>query len=65
MTEAEKGTLDAFRIQDKHPASTNDDLPEEVQGYIAGLEMAVYHGKQDALGGRCIVFSLIGAALLQ
>jgi hypothetical protein len=64
MTEAEKRTLDAFRMQSEHPAADSDDLPEEVQGYINGLEMAIYDLKQDKAANIALACSLAGAAWL-
>src|SRR5262245_48784989 len=49
LTEVEKRQLDAFRMQEKHPAADYDDLPEEVKRYIGSLEMEVYDNKQGAL----------------
>ncbi len=31
VSEAEKRQLDAFRMQERHPAASYQDLPEEVQ----------------------------------
>lgn len=64
LTEDEKRQFDAFRMQPKHPAAEVDDLPEEVQNYINGLELELYDHKQDAAAGRAFFLSAIGAALL-
>lgn len=47
IPEAVKRELDAFRMQPKHPAAQEDDLPEEVRDYIGQLEMELYDKKQE------------------
>jgi hypothetical protein len=37
MSEDQKRQLDAFRMQPKHPAAEEDDLPAEVQNYINSI----------------------------
>ena len=64
LTEAQKRELDAFRTQAKHPSTRFEDLPEEVQGYIAGLELNVYDLRQEKAASLAIVCSLVGIALL-
>lgn len=64
LTEAEKSQLDAFRSERKHPAATNDELPEEVQRYIGRIELELYDAKQDAAAGLALVLSGVGATLL-
>jgi hypothetical protein len=57
MSEAEKRTLDSFRMKDKHPAATKDHLPEEVKSYINRLEFELYDLKQDKLVGQTLAAS--------
>jgi len=64
LTEAEKRQLDAFRTQPKHPAATFDDLPEEVQSYLSGIQLELYEKKQEGVAGRAFLYSAIGAGLL-
>jgi hypothetical protein len=64
LTEAEKRKLDAFRMQPKHPAARNEDLPEEVQSYINRLEMEIYDFKQDKTAAQAFGLSLFGCASL-
>jgi hypothetical protein len=61
LKESEKRQLDAFRMQEKHPADTYESLPEEVQNYIIALEMDVYDNKQQSLAGGCLLVSGFGA----
>ena len=42
LTGDEKRYLDSFRLEEKHPATAVEDLPEEVQSYLSELELAVY-----------------------
>jgi hypothetical protein len=64
LTEAEKRQLDAFRMQEKHPAADYDSLPQEVQSYINGLELENYDNKQGALVLPILVCSGFGAYFL-
>jgi hypothetical protein len=64
LTEDQKRQLDAFRMQPKHPAASYDDLPEEVQNYINGIELELYDHKQGGAASRAFFWSAIGAALL-
>jgi hypothetical protein len=64
LTETEKRELDALRRQKKHPAARYEDLPDEVQHYIAGLELAAYDLKQDKAALKPIACALIGISLL-
>jgi hypothetical protein len=64
LTEAEKRQLDAFRTQPKHPAAAFDDLPEEVQAYLSGIEGELYDKKQEGAASRAFLYSAIGAGLL-
>jgi hypothetical protein len=64
LTEAEKRQLDAFRMQPKHPASSEEELPEEVQSYIGRIEMELYDKKQEAAAGYAFFWSVIAAVLL-
>ena len=57
MSEAEKRTLDSFRMKDKHPSATQDHLPEEVKSYINRLEFELYDLKQDQLVGQTLAAS--------
>jgi hypothetical protein len=63
LTEAEKRQLDAFRTQPKHAAASSDDLPEEVQSYLSGIEMELYDKKQEGVAARAFLYSAIGAGL--
>ena len=63
MTEAEKRKLDAFRAQG-HPAVKCGDLPDEVQSYIARLEVQLYDHKQEKIVGRSILISAVGAVAI-
>lgn len=63
LTEAEKRQLDAFRMQDKHPAADWNELPEEVQSYISRIEMDVYDRKQSTLAVTTIACSAAGLLL--
>jgi hypothetical protein len=49
MSEKQKCSLDAVRLQNKHPAATYADLRPEVQNYISSLEIEVYDAKQQEL----------------
>jgi hypothetical protein len=64
LTEAEKRQLDAFRTQPKHPAATFDDLSEEIQRYISGIQVELYDKKQEGAASRAFLYSAIGAGLL-
>ncbi|MBT4041923.1 MAG: hypothetical protein HOB08_24580 [Rhodospirillaceae bacterium] len=64
LTEAEKRELDAFRLQDNHPATRFEDLPGEVQGYIIALELQVYDFKQEKALDRPIFASIAGAIII-
>ena len=65
MSEEEKRILDLFRMKEKHPAATIDDLPEEVASYINRIEFELYdHLKQDKLMQNCLAVSAVAAVLL-
>ena len=64
IPEAVKRQLDAFRMQPKHPAAHQDDLPEEVQSYIGSIEMELYDKKQEAAVTQAMFGSVVGAGLL-
>ena len=64
LTEAEKHQLDAFRMQEKHPAAEYESLPQEVQSYINGLELENYDKKQEALVLPALLCSGLGAYFL-
>ena len=61
LTEVEKRELDAFRMQEKHPANHYQDLPDEVQSYINALELQVYDFKQEKAVAKPIFASFLGA----
>ncbi|MGH0214408.1 hypothetical protein NKY66_10890 [Sinorhizobium meliloti] len=64
VSEAEKRQLDAFRMQERHPAASYQDLPEEVQSYISRLELENYDFKQEKAVNGPMLASLIGAVIL-
>ncbi len=64
LTEAEKRVLDAYRMQDKHPATQAEDLSEEVQQYIGGLELEIYDDKQVWALNKATLGSAIGALII-
>ena len=61
LTEEEKRHLDSFRLEEKHPAVAVEDLPEEVQGYLSELELAVYDKEQDGAATKAWGMTGIGA----
>lgn len=63
LTEAQKRQLDAFRSQAKHPAARAEDLPQEVQNYINGIELALYDCRQQEAVTKALFVSFIGALL--
>ena len=64
LTEAQKRQLDGFRAQPKHPATQEEDLPEEVQNYIGRIELELYDNKKQIVSERTLFVSLFGAAML-
>ena len=64
LTEATKRELDAFRMQDKHPATLFGDLPEEVQRYINTIEMHIYDFKQERAAAKPMLASALGAIII-
>ena len=64
LTEAEKRHLDQIRMKDPHPATSFDDLPEEVQSYVRGLQFAIYDSKQEKAAAKAFIFSAVGVALI-
>ncbi|PWE33430.1 hypothetical protein DDZ14_04310 [Maritimibacter sp. 55A14] len=64
LTEEEKRHLDSFRLEEKHPAVAVEDLPEEVQGYLSELELAVYEAKQEGVATKAFVLTGIGAIVI-
>jgi len=64
LTEEEKRYLDSFRLGEKHPAVTVEDLPEEVQGYLSELELTVYDQKQDGVATKAFLLTGIGAFVI-
>jgi hypothetical protein len=55
LTEAEKREVDSFRVLPKHPAAQYEDLPDEVQQYIAEVEIERYDLKQDKAAASAFV----------
>ncbi|MBY3220908.1 hypothetical protein [Rhizobium laguerreae] len=64
VSEAEKRQLDAFRTQERHPAASYQDLPEEVQSYISRLELENYDFKQEKAANGSLFVSVLGATIL-
>jgi hypothetical protein len=64
LSEAEKRQLDAFRTQPVHPAARLDQLPEEVQEHIRGIELELYDHKQQEAAGFAFFWSLVVVVLL-
>jgi hypothetical protein len=64
LTEVEKRHLDSFRMRDRHPAASFNDLPEEVQTYIRGLEFTIYDTKQEKAAAKALIFLAMGVALI-
>jgi hypothetical protein len=64
LTAAEKGKLDAARALPRHPAARYDDLPEEVQTYIAKLELEAYDLKQDWAASKPIASTAVVIVVL-
>ena len=64
LTEDLKRELDAFRMQEKHPATHYEDLPEEVQGYINSLEREIYDFKQGKGAAKALLAGAVGALLI-
>jgi hypothetical protein len=64
LTEVEKRKLDALRSEPRHPSTRYEDLPEEVQRYIAGLELQIYDLKQEKAVSKPILCSLAAIALV-
>ena len=68
LTEAEKRELDLLRHREseggEHPSASYGDLPEEVQSYLSKIEVERYDLIQEALAGRCLLWSGVGLFLL-
>ena len=64
LTENEKRQLNSFRMRERHPAATYDDLPLEVQRHIAGLQIELYDKTQEALVLPALLVSGVGAFFL-
>lgn len=64
MTEEQKRHLDGIRDRGPHPAIKYEQLPDEAQSYINELEMEAYDAKQQALAGRTLLLSALGAFLI-
>lgn len=63
LTEEEKRHLDSFRLEENHPAVAFENLPEEVQGYLSELELAVYDAKQEGVATKAFMLTGIGALM--
>ena len=63
LTEAEKRELDAFRMQEKHPANHYQDLPNEVQERIIALEVKANEFELHTIATRCLFVSIAGAII--
>ena len=69
LTEDDKRELDSFRFREKahnerHPAASWDDLPEEVTDYVSKLQVELYNKTQDSLFNACLVMSGIGGFMI-
>lgn len=64
LAEAQKRKLDAFRMQSTHPSARFEDLPDEVQSYIAAMEVDIYDLRQEKAFFLAILCSLFGIAVL-
>lgn len=64
LGEQQKRLLDSFRMRRDHPAAKFEDLPGEVQTFIAALQVEAYDAKQERIFGQAFVVSGIGAASL-
>lgn len=64
VTEYQKRQLDAFRMQPKHPAASYDNLPDEVQTYIIGLEIELHDAKTQAAFNTAATRTVFGGLLL-
>ena len=64
FSEEEKQQLDAFRERSEHPAARYENLPDEVQQYIARLEVEAYDLKQRQAVVKPVLLGLIGVAPL-
>lgn len=64
VSEVEKRKLDAFRMLDRHPAASYQDLPEEVQTYISRLTVEIYNFKQENAVSGPLLAGALGAAIL-
>jgi len=64
LTEYQKRQLDAFRMQPKHPAASEEDLPEEVQNYITSRETELHDTKmQGAFNTAATLIIFVGLLL--
>jgi hypothetical protein len=64
LTEVDKRKLDAFRSAPTHPSTRYENLPDEVQRYIAGMESQIYDLKQEKAAAKPILCTLAAIALL-
>lgn len=64
IKESHKRKLDAFREQDSHPSTRFDDIPEDVQSYISGLEIQLQDYKHQQAFNGAVVFSVAGVCIL-
>jgi hypothetical protein len=51
-------------MQERHPAATSGDLPEEVRSYISRLELENYDFRQDQAVHGPMIAALLGAVTL-
>jgi hypothetical protein len=64
VSEADKSRLDAFRTEERHPAASYQDLPDEVQSYISRLEVENYDYKQGRAANGPLVGTVLGGVIL-
>jgi hypothetical protein len=64
LSEEEKRILDSFRLQEKHPATDYQDLPEDVKRYINRIEFELYRKKQEGAAGMALLLTAVAALLI-
>jgi hypothetical protein len=64
LTESEKQKLDAFRSEANHPSARYEELPAEVQKYIAGLELQIYDLKQEKAVAKAMLCTAAAIAFV-
>lgn len=64
LSEEEKRALDSFRFEERHPATSYEDLPEDVQKYISRIELELYDKKQEIAAGKAFTLTGIAAFLI-